>query len=35
MAIPDYWLEKEWEREFDGFAANGDLPNLKLIAAAA
>ena len=32
MAIPDYWLEKEWEREFDGFAANGDLPNLELIA---
>lgn len=32
MEIPDYWLEKEWEREFDGFVANGDLPNLELIA---
>jgi hypothetical protein len=31
-AIPEYWLEKEWEREFDRFAANGDLPNLELIA---
>jgi len=32
MAIADYWLFKEWEREFDGFVANGNLPNLELIA---
>ena len=32
MAIADYWLEKEWEREFDGFVANNNLPNLELIA---
>lgn len=32
MAIVDYWLEKEWGREFDGFVANGNLPNLELIA---
>lgn len=32
MAIPDYWLEKEWEREFDGFVASGELPGLELIA---
>lgn len=32
MAIPDYWLEKEWEREFDGYLANGNLPNLEMIA---
>jgi len=32
MAIADYWLFKEWEREFDGFSASGTLPNLELIA---
>jgi hypothetical protein len=32
MAIPDYWLEKEWEREFDAYAASDKLPNLELIA---
>jgi DNA-binding beta-propeller fold protein YncE len=32
MAIPDYWLEKEWEREFDAYVANGKLPNLEMIA---
>jgi DNA-binding beta-propeller fold protein YncE len=32
MAIADYWLYKEWEREFDGFASSGTLPNLELIA---
>ena len=32
MAIADYWLEKEWEREFDGFVAHDNLPNLELIA---
>jgi YVTN family beta-propeller protein len=28
---PDYWRFKEWEREFDQFAANGDLPTLELV----
>ncbi len=28
---PDYWRLKEWEREFDQFAANGDLPALELV----
>jgi YVTN family beta-propeller protein len=28
---PDYWRFKEWEREFDAFAANGDLPALELV----
>ena len=28
---PDYWRFKEWEREFDQFAANGDLPALELV----
>ncbi len=32
MAIPDFWLEDEWAREFDAFAASGTLPNLELIA---
>lgn len=32
MAIADYWLEKEWEREFDAYAAKNALPNLELIA---
>ena len=25
---PDYWREQEWEREFEGYVANGNLPNL-------
>ena len=29
--MPDYWRVKEWEREFDGFVKNGNLPNLELI----
>jgi len=29
--MPDYWRVKEWEREFDGFVRNDDLPNLELI----
>lgn len=32
MAIADYWLFKEWEREFDNYTANGTLPDLELIA---
>jgi hypothetical protein len=32
MAIADYWLEKEWAREFDAYAAAGALPDLELIA---
>jgi YVTN family beta-propeller protein len=27
----DYWLFKEWEREFDQFAANGKLPALEFV----
>ena len=32
MDIPDYWLFKEWEREFDNYAKNDNLPSLELIA---
>jgi len=32
MAIADYWLFKEWEREFNGFTTSGTLPSLQLIA---
>jgi DNA-binding beta-propeller fold protein YncE len=32
MAIADYWLFKEWAREFDSFSASSTLPNLELIA---
>jgi YVTN family beta-propeller protein len=32
MGIPDYWLEKEWEREFDAYAAQDALPRLELVA---
>jgi DNA-binding beta-propeller fold protein YncE len=32
MAIADFWLEKEWEREFDDYAAKDAMPNLELIA---
>ena len=31
QALPDYWRFKEWEREFDGFVAKGDAPNLMLV----
>lgn len=31
QAFPDYWRFKEWEREFDGYAASGDLPQLSLV----
>lgn len=27
----DYWRFKEWEREFDRYAAAGELPNLSLV----
>jgi DNA-binding beta-propeller fold protein YncE len=32
MDIPDYWLFKEWEREFDNYVQNNNLPNLEMIA---
>ncbi len=31
LGLPDYWRFKEWEREFDGYTAHGDLPALSLI----
>jgi YVTN family beta-propeller protein len=31
MNLPDYWLEKEWEREFDDYEAAGTLPALTLL----
>jgi DNA-binding beta-propeller fold protein YncE len=27
----DFWLYKEWEREFNGFVANDNLPNLMFV----
>jgi DNA-binding beta-propeller fold protein YncE len=30
-ALPDYWRFKEWEREFDGFVANGKLPQFEMV----
>jgi DNA-binding beta-propeller fold protein YncE len=30
-AFPDFWREKEWEREFDGYVTNGDLPALSMV----
>ena len=32
MDIPDYWLFKEWEREFDHYVKTDSLPNLELVA---
>src|SRR5579862_7371620 len=29
--LPDYWRYKEWEREFDAFARDGNLPALELV----
>ena len=29
--FPDFYREREWEREFDRFVAHGDLPNLTLL----
>ena len=31
MNNADFWLFKEWEREFDQYVANGDLPNLQFV----
>ncbi len=31
QAYPDYWRYEEWKREFDGFVANGKLPNLEIV----
>jgi len=31
QAFPDYWRFKEWEREFDGYVAAGQLPELTLL----
>ena len=30
-AYPDFYREQEWEREFKGYVANGELPNLSLV----
>ena len=30
-AYPDIWREEEWQREFNGYVANGNLPNLTLL----
>jgi DNA-binding beta-propeller fold protein YncE len=30
-AFPDVWRVEEWQREFDQFVANGNLPNLTLL----
>ena len=30
-AYPDFWREAEWEREFAGFVARGDLPALTIM----
>ena len=30
-AFPDYWREIEWEREFDRFAREGQMPDLCLV----
>jgi YVTN family beta-propeller protein len=29
--LPDYWRFKEWEREFDGYVANGQLPQFEMV----
>jgi YVTN family beta-propeller protein len=29
--LPDYWRFKEWEREFDGYVASGNLPALEFL----
>jgi DNA-binding beta-propeller fold protein YncE len=31
MRFPDYWRYKEWEREFDGYVRDGNLPALELV----
>ncbi|HEX3446399.1 MAG TPA: alkaline phosphatase family protein [Chthoniobacterales bacterium] len=30
-AFPDFWREKEWEREFDGYVKKGNLPALSMV----
>ncbi len=29
--LPDYWRFKEWEREFDSYVSNGNLPALEFL----
>lgn len=31
VRFPDYFREAEWEREFQGYVANGKLPSLSLV----
>ena len=31
MRLPDYWRFKEWEREFDSYVQNNNLPELELL----
>ena len=31
LGLPDYWRFREWEREFDGYAATATLPALTLL----
>ncbi len=31
MRFPDYWRFKEWEREFDEYVRNDNLPSLELV----
>ena len=31
LKLPDYWRFKEWEREFDAYAASGNLPALEFV----
>jgi DNA-binding beta-propeller fold protein YncE len=31
LRLPDFWRIREWEREFDGFTAQGSLPQLMLV----
>jgi DNA-binding beta-propeller fold protein YncE len=30
-AFPDFWREKEWEREFDNYVTKGNLPALSMV----
>jgi hypothetical protein len=30
-AFPDFYREREWQREFDGYVKHGNLPNLLLV----
>jgi len=31
QAYPDYWRYEEWNREFQGFIAGGNLPSLEIV----